>query len=49
MQGTSDLMLIGISIVVGSSADPASLGSSYNTIYQANYNTSDTEGLSISR
>lgn len=49
MQGTSDMMLIGISIVVGSSSDPASLGSSYNTIYQANYNTSDTEGLSISR
>ena len=49
VQGTSNLMLIGISIVIGSSEDPAALGTSYNTIYQANYNTSDTEGLSIVR
>lgn len=49
VQGTSNLMLIGISIVIGTSSDPAALGTSYNTIYQANYNGSDTEGLSIVR
>ena len=45
--GTSTLKLIGISIVIGTTADPAALGASYNTIYQANYNGSDTEGLCI--
>jgi hypothetical protein len=44
-------MLIGISIQVSTSADPSSLpggnNTSYNTIYQANYNGSDTEGLSF--
>ena len=51
VRGTSNLMLIGISIQVSSSADPSSLpggnNTSYNTIYQANYNGSDTEGMSF--
>jgi hypothetical protein len=51
IRGTSNLMLIGISIQVSTSADPSSLpggnNTSYNTIYQANYNGSDTEGLSF--
>ena len=51
IRGTSNLMLIGISIQVSTSADPSSLpggnNTSYNTIYQANYNVSDTEGLSF--
>ena len=53
-RGASELMLIGIDILTSSSSDPATLpaGNStagYNTIYQANYNGSDTEGLSIYR
>ena len=47
--GTADMMICGISIVIGTSSDPAALGTSYNTIYQANYNGSNTEGLSIYR
>lgn len=47
--GTTDMMICGISIVIGTTSDPAALGTSYNTIYQANYNGSNTEGLSISR
>ena len=47
--GDSTLQLIGISVVIGSTSDPAALGTSYNTIYQANYNTSDAEGLSITK
>ena len=47
--GTSTLKLIGISIVIGTTSDPAALGTSYNTIYQANYNGSDTEGLCFTR
>lgn len=53
VRGASNLMLIGISIQVSSSPDPATLpggnNTTYNTIYQANYNTSDTEGLCIQR
>lgn len=49
VSGTANKMLIGISIVVGTSSDPAALGASYNTIYQANYDTSDVEGLCILR
>ena len=53
VRGASSLMLIGISIQVSSSSDPATLpggnNTAYNTIYQANYNGSDTEGLSIYR
>lgn len=52
-RGASNLYLIGISIQVSSSSDPATLpggnNTVYNTIYQANYNTSDTEGLCIFR
>ena len=52
-RGSSNLMLIGISIQVSTSSDPSTLpggnNTAYNTIYQANYNGSDTEGLSISR
>ena len=47
--GTADMMICGISIVIGTTSDPAALGTSYNTIYQANYNGSNTEGLSIYR
>lgn len=47
--GTTDMMICGISIVIGTTSDPAALGTSYNTIYQANYNGSNTEGLSVSR
>ena len=49
LSGKSDLMLIGISIVVGPNSNPAALGTEYDTIYQANFNGSDTEGLSIFR
>ena len=49
LYGTTDMMICGISIVIGTTSDPAALGTSYNTIYQANYNGSNTEGLSISR
>ena len=53
VRGASSLMLIGISIQVSSSADPSTLpggnNTTYNTIYQANYNGSDTEGLSLYR
>lgn len=45
----SELSLIGISIVIGATPDPSALGTSYNTIYQANYNSSDEIGLCISR
>ena len=52
-RGTSNLKLIGISIQVSSSSDPSTLpgnnATTYNTIYQANYNGSDTEGLSLYR
>ena len=52
-RGASNLMLIGISVQVSSNPDPATLpggnNTTYNTIYQANYSQSDTEGLSISR
>ena len=52
-RGASNLMLIGISVQVSSNPDPATLpggnNNTYNTIYQANYSQSDTEGLSISR
>ena len=53
VRGASSLYLIGISIQVSTSSDPATLpggnNTVYNTIYQANYNTSDTEGLCIYR
>ncbi|MBR1575927.1 MAG: Ig domain-containing protein [Bacteroidales bacterium] len=53
VRGASSLMLIGISIQVSSSADPTTLpggnNTAYDTIYQANFNSSDTDGLSISR
>ena len=50
--GTSTLMLIGISIEVSNNSDVSTIpsgASTYNTIYQANYNGSDAEGLSLSR
>ena len=47
--GDSTLQLIGISVVIGTTSDPAALGTSYNTIYQANFNGSDTEGFALLR
>ena len=52
-RGTANLMLIGISIQVSSSSDPSTLpgnnATTYNTIYQANYNGKDDEGLCLYR
>ena len=53
VQGTSNLMLIGIVIQVSDSPDPVTIPSGnnpvYDTIYQANYDLNDTAGLSIFR
>ena len=53
VRGASELMLIGISIQVSSSSDPATLpganNTAYNTIYQANYNASDEIGMCFTR